>query len=306
MKKLLTTFIFLGVFVFANAQQNAQYTQFFANKLIQNPGYAGSAEVLSLTGLHRQQWVGLEGAPITQTFSLHAPVFNKRVGLGLSILRDDITISENWDIITSYAYRIKLDEGTLSLGLQADLRFMKIKWDQVEALEINDNEIPNLNSQRFKPDIAAGIYYYTKRMYLGLAVQNLISPSKIGDLVSVLDYLPLDDRHVYLMGGYAFPISENVDLAPVVLMKFVKNTPFDLDINASFIFYDKLWAGISWRKDDSIDFVLQYQLNQQLKIGAAYDFTTSELQQVNSGSYELMFQYDFNFKNSGFTNLRFF
>ncbi len=307
MNKLITTLFFICIaLVFTNAQQNAHYSQFFSNKLIQNPGYAGSAEVLSLSGLHRQQWVGLKGAPSTQTISLHAPVFNKRVGLGLSILRDDITISENWDIITSYAYRIKTGEGTLSLGIQADLRFMKIKWNEVDALEINDDEIPALNSQRFKPDFAAGIYYYTDRMYLGLAVQNMITANKLKDLTDVLDYLPLDDKHVYVMAGYAWPISENVDFAPVALLKFVKNTPFDIDINASFIFYEKLWAGLSWRKDDSIDVIIQYQLNQQLRLGIAYDYTISELQRVNSGSYELFFQYDFRYDDSGFTNLRFF
>lgn len=306
MKKIFFTIILISVFVVSNAQQNAHYSQFFSNKLIQNPAYAGSAEVMSLTAMHRQQWVGLKGAPSTQTISLHAPLFNKRVGLGLSILRDDITISENWNIITSYAYRIPLEVGTLSIGLQADIRFMKVNWNEVKALEINDTEIPDVNSQRFKPDISGGLYYNTDRFYVGLAVQNLIDADHVKSIDDILDYLPLNDRHVYLMGGYAIPITENVDFAPVVLMKFVKNAPLDFDINASFVFYDRLWAGLSWRKDDSIDVILQYQLNQQLRLGVAYDFTISELQQTNSGSYEMMLQYNFDFEDSGFTNLRFF
>jgi len=306
MKKILTILTLFLVFTSVDAQQNAHYSQFFSNKLVQNPAYAGSADVMSLTALHRQQWVGLKGAPSTQTVSLHAPVFKNRVGLGLSILRDDITISENWEIISSYAYRMKINEGTLSLGLQADIRFMKVKWNEVDALEINDSEIPLLNSQQLKPDISAGIYYNTKRFYAGLSVQNMISVDRQKNIDDILDYLPLDDRHVFLMAGYAFPISENVEFAPVVLAKFVKNTPFDMDVNASLIFYDRFWAGISWRKDDSIDLIFQYQLNQQIRMGIAYDFTISELQKVNSGSYELMMQYNFDFKDTGFTNLRFF
>ena len=292
--------------VIGNAQQDAQYSQFFSNKLIQNPAYAGSADVLSFTALHRQQWVGLKGAPSTQTISLHAPIFNKKVGVGLSIMRDDITISENWKLITSYAYRIPLEIGTLSIGIQADLRFMKIKWNEVEALDISDAEIPALNSQQFKPDIATGIYYKTDRLYLGLAVQNLINVSKVKNGEEVLDYLPLDDRHFYLMGGYAFPIAENVNFAPVVLLKFVENSPIGLDVNASFVFYDRFWAGVSWRKEDSIDAIFQYQLNRQIKIGVAYDFSISQLQQVNSGSYEILMQYDFDYDDKGFQNLRFF
>ena len=306
MRRLIFTFLILCICIVTNAQQNSHYSQFFSNKLIQNPAYAGSAEVLSLTTLHRQQWVGLKGAPSTQSISVHAPFFNKRVGVGLSILRDDITISENWNIISSYAYRMRMQEGTLSLGLQADLKFMKIRWNDLDALDINDSEIPEMNSQRFQPNIAGGIYYKTDYLYLGLAVQNLFSAKRFKEDANGITHLGKETPHVYLMGGYAFAISENVDLAPVVLMKIVKNAPFDMDINASFIFYDKLWAGVSWRKDDSVDVIFQYQLNQQLRFGVAYDFTISKLQKTNAGSYELLLQYDFNYDNSGFSNLRFF
>ena len=306
MKKIITIFVFVNMCMIGNAQQEAHYSQFFSNKLIQNPAYAGSADVLSLTALHRQQWVGLEGAPSTQTISLHAPIFNKKVGVGLSILRDDITISENWNIITSYAYRIPLKIGTLSIGLQADLKFMKIKWNEVEALQIDDAKIPALNAQRFQPNVGTGIYYKTDRLYLGLAIQNLMNTHKTKNGEEVLDYLPSDNRHFYLMGGYAFPIAENVNFAPVILLKFVENSPVGVDMNASFVFYEKFWAGVSWRKNDSIDAIFQYQLNQQIRIGVAYDFSISELQQVNSGSYEILMQYDFDYHDKGFQNLRFF
>jgi len=306
MRRLLFTTILTFAYIFTVAQQDAHYSQFFSNKLIQNPAYAGSTDVLSLTTLHRQQWVGLEGAPMTQTLSLHAPIFKKRVGVGLSILRDDITISENWKISTSYAYRMKLNTGTLSLGLQADLKFMKIKWSEVQALDINDNEIPDLNTQRFQPEVGTGIYYNTEKFYAGFAVQNLIGKQSKADVNTLLGNVPLNQRHFYVMGGYVFRISNNVDFSPIVLIKMVRNSPLDLDINGSFIFFDKLWAGVSWRKGDSIDVILQYQLNQQLRLGVAYDFTISELQQVNSGSYEVMLNYNFDFDDSGFTNLRYF
>ena len=307
MRKIhLTAFLLSCFFIVGNAQQNAHFSQFMSNKLIQNPAYAGSADVLNFTALHRQQWMGLNGAPSTQTISLHAPIFNRKVGVGLSIIRDDITISENWDIITSYSYRIPAGNGTFSMGLQADLRFVKVNWDEVDALELNDQDIPTTNSQRFLPDIAAGLYYNTKRFYAGVAVQNLVNAKIDFNDDNLVDFLPLDDRHIYLMAGYVHNLSENVKLAPVALLKLVKNAPLDLDINASLIFYDRLWAGVSWRKDDSIDVILQYQVTQQMRIGVAYDFTISELQQVNSGSYEIMMQYDFNFDDSGFTNLRYF
>jgi type IX secretion system PorP/SprF family membrane protein len=306
MRKIILTAILICVYIVINAQQDAHYSQFFSNKLIQNPAYAGSAEVLSMTSLHRQQWVGLKGAPSTQTISMHAPIFKKKVGVGLSIMRDDITISENWKISTSYAYRIRLETGTLSIGLQADLRFMKIKWNEVQALELNDNEIPDLNTQKFQPELASGIYYNTKRFYAGFAIQNMIQSRWKRDANTLLGYLPANQQHYYLMSGYVLPISKNVDFSPVVLMKLVKNAPMNLDINASFIFYDKLWTGVSWRKDDSIDVILQYQLNLQMRLGVAYDFTISELQQVNSGTYEVMLNYNFEYDNSGYRNLRYF
>jgi len=290
----------------ANAQQNAQFSQFMWTKLAQNPAYAGSADHLCLTALHRSQWVGLEGAPTTQSFSAHAPFFKERVGIGLNIIHDDITISNNWNIGMAYSYRMKMNTGTLSLGVQGTIKYIDVDWDETQALEIDDNAIPQFETQKYFPDMSAGVYYQTKKFYAGLSVQNLIKAKVNFDEGELIDVIRTDKRHIFAMGGYIFNLSDNVKLNPVFLVKYVRNAPLDIDLNASLIFYDKVWFGLSYRKDDSIDAILQYQASKQIKIGLAYDFTLSELQQVNRGTYEIMMQYCFHFNNNKIINIRFF
>jgi len=256
--------------------------------------------------LHRTQWIGINGAPTTQVLSMHAPFFKKRVGLGLHIVRDVITITNNWNISTNYSYRIPVGLGHLSFGINASLKYLEADWNQTEALEIDDQSIPSQMANRFFPDMGAGVYYNTDRFYIGLSVQNLINAKVDFDASDVIDVIPRDDRHFFFMGGYVFNLTDNVKLHPIFLMKLVKDAPFDIDLNASLIFFDKLWAGVTWRKDDSIDGILQYQFTKQLRAGVAYDFTISELQQVNSGSFELMLEYNFDFDNGSINNIRYF
>lgn len=291
-----------------SAQQNVQYSQFMSNKLMQNPAYAGSQDHLCLTALYRSQWVGLDGAPNTQTINAHMPVFKKRVGVGLTLLRDDITITKHHSIGMSYAYRLDLGFGqTLSIGLQGYLKFLRVKWQELQVIDLGDGGIPvDLDRSRIHPNMGAGLYYSTKSFYLGFSAQNLTRPRIELEQEELIDIIPKDQKHFFLMGGMVKSLSDKVKFLPSFLIKYVKNAPLDMDVNTSFIFHDKFWLGVSYRFGDSIDGILQYQISQKLKLGIAHDFTLSELRQVNSGTYELMLQYCFDHNLKRLTNPRYF
>ena len=100
------------------SQTDPMFTQYMFNELYINPAYAGSRENVSVTGLIREQWVGLDGAPSTQTLSAHAPVFGKRVGVGFTVVNESIGVSKRTGVNLNGAYRIPMDKNTLSFGLQ--------------------------------------------------------------------------------------------------------------------------------------------------------------------------------------------
>ncbi len=306
MKKILLAISLCLCFVYAQAQQNAQFSQFMWAKLAYNPAYAGSSDHLSVTALHRSQWVGLEGAPTTQNVNAHSSVFRKRVGVGLNIMRDNITISNNWKIGMSYAYRIKVNQGVISLGLEGAVKYINTDWNMAEAVEKTDEAIPTYEGQKFFPDVGIGAYYQKENFYAGLSVQNLIKAFVKLDEGEIMDVIRTDRNHTYLMTGGVVDLSDNIKLNPVFMMTYVRNTPIDLDLHTSLIFMEKFWFGMSYRKGDSVDAIIQYQINKQIRLGLAYDFTLSELQKVSNGTYEMLLKYDFQYDKSKRVNIRFF
>ncbi len=308
MKKNILHLVFLLGTLSLGAQQNAQYSQFMSNKLMQNPAYAGSQDHLCLTALYRSQWVGLDGAPNTQTVNAHMPILKNRVGVGLTLLRDDITVTQHHSIGMSYAYRIDLGFGqTLSIGLHAYLKFLRVKWQELKAFDIGDGGIPvDIDQSRIHPNMGAGLYYTGADFYLGFSAQNLTRPRIELEEEALIDIIPKDRKHFFLMGGMVTSLSKNVKFLPSFLVKYVKNSPLDMDVNMSLIFHNKFWLGASYRFGDSIDGILQYQLTPKFRVGVAHDFTLSELRQVNSGTYELLLQYCFDHNPKRLTNPRYF
>ncbi len=315
MKKL--HFLLLGFFCIhmAYGQQDAQYTQFMFNKLALNPGYAVSSETPCISCLHRSQWVGLEGAPTSQSLNARFPMFKKRIGLGLSINHDKIGPTNSWNFSAIYAYKIPIGKGNLGIGLQGTLRSYSVAFTQTEAVVSGDATIPTMDLRKTLPNFGAGLYYQSETFYFGMSVPHFLN----GDLSS-FDFLltnsdfSREELHAYAMAGMVFQLSETLRLKPALLIKHAKNSPLDLDINASLIFFDRFWVGATYRmgglqndSGESIDFLLQYQFTNAFKLGVAYDFTISKVRDYNSGTYELVLEYCLHDKNKGMlTNPRFF
>lgn len=294
------------------AQQQVMFTQYMFNQLALNPAYAGIHEGISTSFLARHQWVGFEGAPRTQTFSIHSPLKYRAIGLGAVLVRDQIGITDQFGGHFSYSYRIRVTKGSqLSFGLQAS-------FNQYSAdFTSNPNNDPNLAGQNINDlslNFGAGVMWHSDKFYLGFSLPQVLN-SNLGDGFSTVDPItgdPIEDqaqliRHYFLTAGYVFPINRNLKFKPNVMMKWVQGAPLQFDLNANFLISEILWLGVSYRSLDSFDALVQIQISPQFQIGYAYDFyTTTELNQVNSGSHEIMINYIFNIKGDKIVTPRYF
>ena len=303
MRKLI--FSLLGIFVFAwvQAQQEQQYTQFMYNKLSINPGYAGSKDATDITGIIRSQWLGLDGAPKTQLVSLNMPLVNKRVGVGLSLVRHSISIYNRFSVEATYSYRIRMGRGTLGVGIQGSIRHISANYtdDRLNAIQSLglDDAIPDLAQNKIVGNFGAGLYFNTSKYYIGISAPRFLKNNiDFNDLGGIL---AREVPHFSIMGGVVFEINENLDIQPQLLIKYVDNAPFDADVNATFIFKKLYMAGLTYRTGgssvagigESIDLMLGAHIIDNLFFGLSYDMTLSDIKDYNSGSVEGVLRYSF-------------
>ena len=284
------------------AQQEVMFTQYMFNGLALNPAYAGSHDVVSATAIGRQQWVGLEGAPSTQTFSIHSPIKSDRVGIGLLLLHDKIGVTNQYNATLSYAYRIPLKHGKLAMGLQAGMSSYQANYGETGI--DNDVAFNRGTISVWQPNFGAGLYYYNDRFYAGFSVPQLLERA--------YDTYPNSSnqglvRHYFLNAGYVFDLNQDLKLKPNALVKVVEGAPVQVDLNANLLIMEVLWVGLSWRSFDSVDGLLQLQLTDRLQLGYSYDFaTTREIRSVNGGSHELSLNYRFTIGHKKSVSPRYF
>ena len=288
MRKKIYTFIIGSLISFgAFAQQDAMYSQYMFNMLSVNPAYAGSRDVLSITALRRWQWVGVEGAPKTTTFTADLPVWHERIGLGISAINDQIGVTKTNSLYNSYSYRIRLSRGsTLAFGLQAGFTNMRANLLSLKTTTSGD-QVFMQNVNEWLPNFGAGIYYSTDKFYVGFASPHLINNTIIDGTESV------QKQHYFAMTGYVFHTSEVVALKPSILLKYVKGAPLEGDFNINAWFYDRIAVGASYRTGDAVVGLVEFQINPQLRFGYAYDMTLTRMKGYSHGSHEIMVRYEF-------------
>lgn len=319
MKKIICSIaILLSAWVSLQAQQEAQFTQFMYNKLYLNPAYAGARGVPSLTAIYRSQWVGFEGAPQSIFASFNGPFLSKRVGVGATLSHLKIGLQNDFRASVSYSYdMVAQDEVSLRIGLSGSLRSLGFAYNKAQPAQSGDLSVEDQRINDFYGNVGAGVYgTIMERYYFGISVPHLYS-NAIGLANSNAIVLAKESQHFYGMAGAILPLSEDISLMPAVLLKYVKNAPFDADINVNLDIRKKFTAGISYRlggdgSGDSVDLLAFWQAAPQFAIGAAYDFSLSKLKDYNAGSFEVMLQYDLKQVQSGsgkkkkMTNPRFF
>lgn len=292
---LLTTLVSYG-------QQDPQYTDYMFNTLNVNSAYAGSRGHLTFTGLHRTQWVGLDGAPTTQSFSIDSPV-GKNVGLGVSIINDRLGPSDEFYLDANFSYTIKLsDNRRLSFGLKGGGRMLNIDWTRGSYQE-DENVFQNNIENKFLPTIGAGIYLHGERSYIGLSVPNFLTSEHYDGIQNAV---AAERRHFFLIGGRVFDLSPTVKFKPAFLGKFVTGAPIIIDLSANFMFYDSLRLGVAYRWDDSVSGLIGLQVGPKLMIGYSYDATTTKLRNFNSGTHEIMLRFELRSKEKQLKSPRFF
>lgn len=303
-KSLLASLFLLMIFwETVNAQQDAQYTQYMFNTMSVNPAYAGSRGQLSIAALHRSQWVGLEGGPVTQTLNLHSPIRNSKLGYGLSIVNDKIgngVVQETYfDAVVSYTVDVSL-EGKLSFGLKAGGNLLNLDFDGLRQREdpafqeaVNADDIQN----RFSPNIGLGVYYHTNKFYAGLSAPNLFETEhfdRSGNDANAIDFLAKDRINFYLITGYVFDLNDRFKFKPALLTKVVGGAPLQIDFSANFLFNDKFHLGAAYRWDAALSALAGFQISDQFMIGLAYDRETTDLggTQFNDGSFEVFLRFE--------------
>lgn len=280
------------------AQQDPMYSQYMFNGLSVNPAYAGVRGTASMTALYRKQWIGIDGAPTTFSFGADTPIKNEHMALGLNFVQDKIGISNNLMVNLIYAYHIRFaNDGKLSLGLQAGINQFKADYSSVET-SLTPGQIDAAFGQTTNslfPNFGFGAYYYTGKFFVGAGVPKMIKNNLSGTNSPTLDFTSYpnrQNRHLFVTSGYTFDLNETWALKPSMLLKGVHGAPLEVDINLNGWWREKLGAGISYRTADAIVAMLQFQMQDELQFGYAYDMTTSRFSGTNSGSHELMLRYE--------------
>lgn len=284
------------------AQQDPLYSQYMFNTLAVNPAYAGSADVFTALLLSRHQWVGFAGAPSTQTLVAHTPLPKQNMAVGFSLLADKIGPTRQTGIYGDYAYRIRTsDETHLSFGLKGGINLYQA---DLASLTTVDPDAANVNvSSKAMPNFGFGLFWHSPRYYVGLSLPKLMQNEV--DAGATMALAP-ERRHLFLIAGYVLDLNRSLRFKPSIMLRQVSGAPLSLDLNANFLLRDRIWLGGMYRVGNSIGVLAQYQVNDQFRVGYAFDLTTNRLGAYNGGTHEVMLNYDFRFFTGRTVSPRFF
>jgi type IX secretion system PorP/SprF family membrane protein len=297
-KKIIITTAAIFSFLLVEAQQDAMFTHYSFNTLAINPAYAGSRDALTITSLYRNQWTGFDGAPVTQTLTMHSPFFNDKVGMGLSIVNDKIGPVNITSLSMDYAYKIKISKkAKLAFGLKGGVNLMQSKIASLRLDQPDDDLFSRNIESNFLPNFGFGIYYYTTRWYAGASTPKLLENNFNTNTALAITELSKEKRHYYFIAGAMIDLAENVRLKPTTFVKITNGAPIEADLTALFVFHDKIEAGSMFRTGDGFGLLFGIYLNDQLRFGYSYDWSfTNRTLKYNGGSHELMLRYDLIYK----------
>jgi len=284
-------FIVLVCFAWqVQAQQQPMFSHYWVNGLAINPAYAGSRDRISGVLTYRNQWSQVNGAPVTQTLGLHAPVLNKKMGVGINIVNDAIGISKNLSITSAYSYRLKLAKGILQMGLQASIYNFRNNWTEIETTQENDPSFSLGDESFWKPNFGVGAFWKTSNYFIGLSIPILV-PHNLNSNNTVNGAKLY--QHYFLTSGALFNISPKLDIKPLMMVKYVNGAPIQFDANAMLIFNKAFWFGGGLRSRDGIIVSMQYHTRKSIWLGYSYEYPLTDLSLVTNGSHEIFIGLDY-------------
>jgi type IX secretion system PorP/SprF family membrane protein len=289
---LLFALLFTGIISYA--QQDAQFSQYMYNTININPAYAGSRGALSIFALHRTQWVGLDGAPVTNAASVNTPLNESNLGLGVSIINDKIGPTTENTISADLSYTVPTSETfKLSFGIKATANFFNLDVNRLNPVD-DDPSLHDFNN-KFTPNIGAGVYLHSDKAYVGFSIPNFIESNRYDDNeVAIFK----EKINYYLIAGYVFDVNESIKFKPALLTKVVGGAPLQVDVSGNFMFNDKFVVGLAYRWSAALSAMVGFQVSDGMYIGYGYDHETTKLNNYNSGSHEIFLRYEI-FKNNG-------
>jgi len=303
MRTKILYFALMLIGLVSYAQQDAQYTQYMYNTINVNPAYAGSRGVLSVFGLHRTQWVGLDGAPTTNAFSLNSPIDNSNLGVGLSFVNDKIGPTVENTISADLSYTIRTSETyKLSFGVKGTANLFNLDVTKLNPQNQGDPLLQDLDND-FSPNVGAGAYLHSDKLYLGVSVPNFFETKRYDDN----DVAVYKERmNLYFIGGYVFDLTPSLKFKPAFLTKVVEGAPLQLDVSGNFLINEKFVLGAAWRWDAAVSAMAGFQITDGLFIGYGYDLETTKLANYNSGSHEVFLRFELFKKQEKIVSPRFF
>lgn len=292
----------------AFAQQEPVFTNYLAAPNVYNPAYAGSQDALNLTFLHRTQWVGFEGAPRSYFISGHSPIQDKNIGVGFSVLQDELGPEKSTNVFADFSYSLPLTAtSSLRFGLKAGGMLYSNDLASLTRTEQNDDSFGTSISGEFLPNIGFGAFWQSEKFFAGISAPKLLNSEVTVDNGGKSTRIAATDRHYFLMGGGTFEVSPDITLKPSALVRLAGSSPLSVDVNVNAIFYDRLWFGLNYRLEDAVGASIGFQINEQLRVGYSYDFPAFQMDMVNhQGSHELMVTYDFVFTKGKVASPRYF
>ncbi|MCK5136108.1 MAG: type IX secretion system membrane protein PorP/SprF [Bacteroidales bacterium] len=279
----------------ASAQLLPLLDQYHMNGLAINPAYAGSQDALNIEMHSRKQWVGFEGSPRTLTFSMHGPMREKKVNLGIIVMSDKYGSNLETGFLFNYAYRIEMRNGKLSLGMAAGVTSFLSDMDAIRFIDTGDLLLQYPAKRVFMPEFSLGSYFHSDRFYIGLSMPLFLSHPvnesngrySLGFNLAAANYI--------LVGGYLFRISEDFELLPSMLLRTNPANNTQLDLNCTGIFRERIWLGTTIRTNGNLSVILQLRVNQQFRVGYSYGYEISELSNYQQGSHEVILVYSFKY-----------
>ncbi|MGH2667056.1 PorP/SprF family type IX secretion system membrane protein [Flavobacterium sp.] len=305
MKTRIILLLIMLLSVVTYAQNREQFTQYMYNTVVVNPAYAGSRPAISIFALHRNQWVGLDGAPVTNSFSVNAPINGSNIGVGLSVVNDKIGVSEENDISVDFSYTIPVNENyKLAFGLKGGINILNADFTKLTQ-QAGDPVFQNNIDHKLSPNIGVGFYLYSDKSYLGLSAPYLIKTDHYVQKTAVSTIVTSKINYL-LIAGHVFDVSPDVQFKPSLLTKYAPGAPLQVDVSANFLINQKFVGGLAYRWSAALSGMVGFQASNSWFIGYSYDLDTTSLGNYNSGSHEIFLRYEIFNKFNKIISPRFF
>lgn len=293
MKKLLPPIFILLCLLSVNAQQLPYYTQFRLNQFLMNPGVTGTKKTIDARIGYRKQWVGFDGAPVSQYITAHSRLYNGTMGVGASFYKDVTGPTERQVYTLSYAYHLRFPDLEMSIGASGLMTKYFLNTGTMTLHNSHDVAIDvNRSDRDMKSNANVGLYIYNDRFHLGLSVLNVLDVRErfYQDDPKMKSMVKLSP-HIYGSAGYVFSNSKRYIWENSIMVNYVTGAPFFLDYTVRLLFNQKVFGGLNVRPGDALAVSAGFIFNESVHFCYSYDFVISPLRAYSSGSHEITLAY---------------